>query len=434
MEDNAYEIRQAAKSGDLDKIKTLLDAGEKVDGLRNAPLRRAVRHGQIAAASLLMERGAPLAYDEKEFVTVAAKNGDDAMLGLLLSRMQKPFDPELLDDALVEAVRSGNSIAVNILLDAGANPNADDTLSLMAAATVGNVEIIRLLAVYGANLNARDAQALFNTVFSSHPKALDYLLGMDIDVRAQQGVPLKIAISYGDGEAVEALLRAEMPFDPSWTADAAQSDSIETLEILKAHGADWTDYADEMVAMASRNGRARMLQYIFNEALILDKRNINDSLEEPARIGALPVVLLLLENRADPTFNNSAALRAAVAAGQLGIAEILLNAGAKASDLPDTAFIKIVELGNLPLALELLRAGVILNTDPVTPFTSWRVTEEFDGQALFYDKAGNRHPRPVCENRLKFCHMIMQQACQHGDADPAQLANWFAQMMAAANL
>ncbi|MGO8698801.1 MAG: ankyrin repeat domain-containing protein [Limisphaerales bacterium] len=281
--DQGFDLRRAVIAGDVAKIKTLLEAGAQVDVLQNAPVRWAVRHRQASVASLLLESGASIDTHEAELILLAASNGDAATLGLLLSKLSKPYDRDLLDQALIESIKSHNSIVVNMLLDCGADPTADNHEVLMTAASGGDAEIVRLVTLYGADVCARDSQALFHSVFSQHPRVIEFLLATGADIHAQRGIPLQLAVSLGDSEIVEILLRAGVPMtDPAWVADVAQTDSIETLCILAAHGADWHGYADQMAFDAAKNGRARMLAYILAEASALNKVNLSKALAPAA--------------------------------------------------------------------------------------------------------------------------------------------------------
>lgn len=219
--------------------------------------------------------------------------------------------------------------------------------------------------------------------------------------------------------------------DPYWIAGAGQADSVETLLILKEYGHDWTDYADDLAATAARNGRPRLLKYILDESLILDRANLSRALESAVQAGSLAAVILLLAHRADATADNSAALRAAIATGQLATAHQLLKAGARITDLPKSALVQTFEGGDVPLAIELLRGGVAVNDAAPSPFTAWRLTREISPEAWFFDEQGKRHAKPIREKRLLYCRAIAEQALKYPGGEAVELTVWLSKLLAA---
>ena len=97
------------------------------------------------------------------------------------------FDPEM-----IQAVKSGNSEQVEILLRQGANPNATDMLdsALSIAVLLGNLGMTQLLVRYGADLNQRNplgSTAMQEVVFSDSGVALKicaFLLDHGADINA----------------------------------------------------------------------------------------------------------------------------------------------------------------------------------------------------------------------------------------------------------
>ncbi len=128
---HAAAIHDAALKGDVAAITAALDAGASVDegDKRGTPLYLAVRGGHLAAAKLLIERGAD--------VNAA------------------PTPP--LGPPLMPAVAKRNIDLINLLLDAGANANArrgGDTV-LHIAVTFGCLDCVEALVKAGADVNAR---------------------------------------------------------------------------------------------------------------------------------------------------------------------------------------------------------------------------------------------------------------------------------------
>jgi len=429
--DHAHELRQAATSGDVDKVRTLLESGAKVDSFENAPLRWAVRHRQTAVVALLLESGATLAPYEDDMVLLAASNGDARTMALLFAQLPNPLDRDLLDRALVPAVKARDANTVNLLLDNGADPTAQNHEPLMQAACAGQIEILRLLITYGAQASARDSRVLFNAVFSRDTTVLQLLLAAGADVRAQYGVPLQLAINQGDGEMVDMLLQAEMPMpDPQWMVEAAQTDSPELLPILAAHGFDWTPHADDLVQKAAANGCARVLQYILTK-LLIDRVVLSASLEPAVKSEAGLVVKLLIDHGADAATGQSAAFGEAIKLGQFATARWLLQAGARAADLPDDALSRTFAAGDASLTRDLLRHGVAVNSACFLPFTAWQFSLEFSPDELFVDTLGQRYSPAICRNRLQFCRALAESAKTYCEPDAPRLTLWLAHVLTA---
>ncbi len=127
---DAGEVADAARSGDVDKLVELLDGGAPVDEAGAAhPLHFASMSGQFEAARILIERGA---------------NVDaDSALGTPLS---------------VAAGRKHTDI-VELLLTHGADPTAvggrDQRTPLHAAAHAGAIDVVRILLDNGVDPDAR---------------------------------------------------------------------------------------------------------------------------------------------------------------------------------------------------------------------------------------------------------------------------------------
>ena len=121
----------AAAVGDVERLRTLLDADPSLIGVRSndgmTPLGLTVFFGHAEAARLLLERDAD---PEQRYI---------------------PFGSPT---PLHSAVAGNHPDAVRVLLEYGADPNAEQTKgwrALHSAAQHGNVEVVRLLLEYDAD-------------------------------------------------------------------------------------------------------------------------------------------------------------------------------------------------------------------------------------------------------------------------------------------
>jgi ankyrin repeat protein len=188
------EIHDAAKAGDLSKIKTLLkkdpDFALSKDSSAWTPLHYEARAGCKEAVKLLLAKGSD----------VNAKTNDGKT-------------------ALFFAARGGYKEVVELLLAKGADINAkrgnyDDT-ALHSAAAHGHKAVVELLLANKAAVNARDgngATPLHKASESGHKDVMEILLakGADVNAMANNGnTPLHMAMNseFKRAKGVAELLR-----------------------------------------------------------------------------------------------------------------------------------------------------------------------------------------------------------------------------------
>jgi cytochrome c len=128
---HATGIHEAAKAGDLAQIAAALEAGAGVDEIEkgSTPLLVAVRAGHLEAAKLLIESGADVDADPTP----------------------------LLGPALVPALTKGRIDLTNLLLGAGANPNwrGNREAAIHIAVRSGCFDCVKALVEAGADVNVK---------------------------------------------------------------------------------------------------------------------------------------------------------------------------------------------------------------------------------------------------------------------------------------
>lgn len=127
--------------------------GAAKSGEHIGQLARAIINGDVEEATALMESDADLeilATFRVDLVGHQIRNNNAPMLDLLLQRRMTPTSTHLLN-----AIRSDNFAAVDLLLGAGLVPESADQneTPLMTAAAMGNLEIVRRLVEAGADVN-----------------------------------------------------------------------------------------------------------------------------------------------------------------------------------------------------------------------------------------------------------------------------------------
>lgn len=160
----------AAKNGDIAKLRTLLDGGEEVnarDRVRKTPLLEAVWFNQPVAVGVLIDAGADLNAGTKygsTSVEWAATHGYTEILEHLLIAGADPnyCAPSDLGEhpPLSMACNRGNFDAVKLLLQHGAEINYQDKdgrRSPIMMLSAGDVEIARYLVDKGADTELLDS-------------------------------------------------------------------------------------------------------------------------------------------------------------------------------------------------------------------------------------------------------------------------------------
>ena len=252
------ELMGAARSGNLDGVKALLESGAKTDPqdrVGNTALILAAGNDRDAIVSLLLEHGADpnQANRAGQTALTAATDREDAeMVNELLAH---GADVDHLDgygrSALFEASRRGNREIVTALLKKDASPhfqNRTGNTALIWSARKGYPEIAKQLLAHAPDPNVknnRGENALHWAVMARHRDVAILLLEANADVHSVNSggnTALHISTAQGDVAIVRALLEHDASPDPSsagWTplmlAASAGNDVVAAL--LLQHGA-----------------------------------------------------------------------------------------------------------------------------------------------------------------------------------------------------
>ena len=217
-------------------------------GLRAKPLwRAAAEAGHVEIVPLLLNGGASFS---SRALSVAAENGRDDIIRMLLADHTDVLSPTVLSGGLSAAARRGNMEAVEAILGAGAEPS-DGVLGALDGA---HPEILALLLAGGAVLDDREARRrLFAAVRDGSVNVVRMLLdaGVDVSVVARANssnegsTALMVAARQGDAAMVRILLEAGADVDTSHdesgrTAlhNAVDGGEREVVQMLIDAGAD----------------------------------------------------------------------------------------------------------------------------------------------------------------------------------------------------
>ena len=236
---------------------------------------------------------------------------------LLLDRIVDQ-DDRRLNNALQGTARIGKIQGIQLLLDKGADANAQSGKygsALQAAALSGSIGAVQLLLDKGADVNAQGGEygsALQVAAHSGRIRAIQLLLGKGADVNAQGG-------KYGS--ALQAV---------------AHLGSIEAIQLLLSKGADVNaqggEYGSALQAVAYR-GNIEAIQLLLDKGADINAQGgeYGSALQAAAYEGKIEVIQLLLDKGADVNAQGGeygSALQAAAHRARIGAIELLLDKGA----------------------------------------------------------------------------------------------------------
>jgi ankyrin repeat protein len=375
-------LRTAARIGDTEQVRALLEAGADPNAERRSysPLMFAAGNGHVEMTRLLLARGA--AVDHRDHngdraLLWAAERGHVETVRMLLAAgaaVQSDDDPyqrtplmraagyarvEVVrvllaagadarrrdhtdDTALHQAATSGNPEIITMLLAAGGDPDIGDRIlrrrPIHLAATYGRIEAVRLLAATGAALNARDHEgrtALWTAASRGHAAVVELLLvaGADDDARDDKDVsPFLAALEKGESIAW-LMVELTRDIDRGFAA-AIWSGYADLARRLAERGADVNaldQYARPAVAGAARHRGTDMLAWFIANGVDLGRHG-TAALHHAAASGRTDLVGLLLDSNVPVDARDDAgatALLRAVGRGQVEVVALLLARGAE---------------------------------------------------------------------------------------------------------
>lgn len=265
---------EAAKYGDVERVRERLAAGAAVDGRwehRKTALMIAADRGHVEVFETLLDAGADPyleaitgAHDVfDDALAMACRSGSVEIVRVWIERgLDIGGDKCHLNDPLGQAAFGGSIEIVRLLLEAGADVNAKGSGrfprrsgALVEATVAGHLDIMRLLIDAGADVNAEDsnrntalAWALANDeqevadVLSRAGAVLHADCGLAKDIRgpdeAAEGEPVDFAAAAEDPEFQELVDGFKNDFTYSGEWPIRESEDLPGVWQIDANGPD----------------------------------------------------------------------------------------------------------------------------------------------------------------------------------------------------
>ncbi len=423
------ELRRSAACGDAKAVRKLLLAGADASDRDNAAMRRALRHGHAKIVNLLLKAGADFSENTEEFLQLAAKHRNARSLKMLLRVVKTTISPGTLNQVLYTTIKERNTQAVDVLIAAGANPEADENRSARLAATVGSVPILQILHRKGADFDAREGEILSNAVNGGHLDATRYILACGVQVNARAHMAITAALVLGDSEMLETLLDAGGTLQhPYLITDVAARDSVESLLLLIRRGCEFHSYAADIAMNSVRHNALRVLQYVHHNATI-PQRARDLELQIAADKTSEKIVDFLLERGADPSADKSDALQRAVKTQRITIAGKLIKAGGRVPHLDASALTITAKAANWAFLIHLLHHSLTVAPVILSTFEAVAFFHQVPPQAFLEDACGKLHPRYIRKERHSFAKANGRVASKKSADEAIFVSLWLADFL-----
>ena len=324
----------ACRLGYEEIVKTLLSAGARVNlkGAENA-LTAAARGGYLGIVKKLLAAGAWV--NPWEHKNKPKTDTDEIQVVFMYDS-----DSRACPNPLRNAIDSGNTETVKILVKAGANlsePDCDNTTPLKAAIMNNQVETVEILVKAGAPVDAKSTDGVTGRSYT--PLELAYDMGNTEIIKVLQGKGVSLdkknttalidASARGQVDKVKKLLAAGIDVNlqeeaPRWLSMAGGCDAP---SIYSATG-------QSALQKASEGGHLEAVKLLLAAGARVDDKNIvgDTALVLAGKRGYTETVKALIAAGADVNTKNkcgNSALKIAQKAKQEAVVELLKQAGAK---------------------------------------------------------------------------------------------------------
>ncbi len=288
----------------------------------------------------------------------AADNGDTWRTKTLLDNGLSIYSPGA-HDAFAKAAHRGHEDVFNAYLKAGIDPGANDGKALVEALRGNNSKLAYVLIEKGVSGASQGSEGLGYAAIRGDTDMIAALLKAGADPKANDSAALKYAAFMGNVNAVAALLDAGADVsanDHTAVRQAAEAGHLEVLKMLIAKGGDVSAGDGAALVAAATYSTPEMVKFILDQKKTY---NVNVSDYESGFLGEY--MSTFSTSAVSPNVAGGSALIAAVEAGNVENARVLLNAGAIASIGDGAALTSAIFNNNYSMVELLLANGANVN-------------------------------------------------------------------------
>jgi ankyrin repeat protein len=240
-------LKWACNINNTDIVNMLLDKQIDVNAENGVSVSFACSKGNLDLVRLLVERGASITLNDGMCLRNAINSCNiDLILFLFQVASDKNtlFTSSVINKSFIDACKLKEVEIVSLLIQYGANVNANNGVALCRACYCGDTDIVELLLENGANVNGGDENErdipIKDAVYEGHFEIVKLLVKYGANVHADNEYPLKWASYHNYYNIVQFLIdnEAKLNDDPDIFLFAVFNGCIESGEILFKSGAN----------------------------------------------------------------------------------------------------------------------------------------------------------------------------------------------------
>lgn len=235
-EHGSYALRAGASNGHAEIVKLLVEHGADVHAYNEEALRSSAMNGHTEIVKFLVASGADTSQCNWQAVREAAQYAYNDIVEILLSH---DADASVLGNILKHAAAAGRFEIVKLLVENGADINADFGNALMGSVREGHIEIVRFLIEQGADIHVLRDKPLMIAVYQGYQEMVRLLVENGVDMHVHNDYAFHESARKGHLEIVKYLLEQGEDFDLDKAfVESAAANQVEIMRLLVQHGVD----------------------------------------------------------------------------------------------------------------------------------------------------------------------------------------------------
>lgn len=326
----------AARNGDREKVKKLVENGANIHFNDDYALRMAAVGGHTEIVEYLGDHGANITACVGNAQFACSMDDPGAIPELLINE-----ENAVLMSAFWHATVNNRADTLRFLLNRTKVRWRELDILLLEASQRNFLQIVRLLTEYGASVSAYEHAAVVIACKNNNSELLLLLMRMGADIHTRNEMPLWEAVHGGFTEITRILLEESVDLSVNalgkFLKEAVRENHSDIVRLLAEHGADICRDDNICLKKAAALGNTMVVRTLLDLGADIHTKN-----DHPLRIaschGHTETVELLLEYGADLHAKNDAAIKLAASKGHADVVYILNANGAEVNSENNFAF------------------------------------------------------------------------------------------------